>query len=268
MSGSERIALIGWGAIGSRVAGLLLKRKCPVDIVAVAVRDRSRSREGLPDGALLIDDPQDLAATQASLVIEMAGRSSVIPYGMAALSHGMDFAVSSTSAFVEAGRLEELQALAAQKGCKLIIPPGALGGIDALAAASRLAVDRVEHRITKPAMAWQGTRAAQLIDLERITEPAVIFSASARDTADAFPQNANVAVITALAGIGLDQTQVTLVADPDAESNLHEIFAEGAFGTMQLRFENAPLRTNPKSSEMTALSLVRLIENRVGSLVM
>jgi aspartate dehydrogenase len=107
-----------------------------------------------------------------------------------------------------------------------------------------------------------------MVDLDQITEPTVIFSDSARAAADAFPQNANVAVITALAGIGLDQTRVTLVADPDAGSNLHEISASGAFGTMQLRFENAPLSTNPKSSEMTALSLVRMIENRVRSLVM
>jgi len=268
MSGSERIALVGWGAIGSRVAGLLSERKSPVDIAAVAVRDRLVSREGLPDGALLIDDPKDLAATGVTLVVEMAGRASVIPYGMAALSHGMDFAVSSTSAFVEAERFVQLQRLALEKGCKLIIPPGALGGIDALGAAARLDIEWVEHRITKPAKAWQGTRAVQMVDLDQITEPTVIFSDSARAAADAFPQNANVAGITALAGIGLDQTRVTLVADPDAGSNLHEISARGAFGTMQLRFENAPLSTNPKSSEMTALSLVRMIENRVRSLVM
>ncbi|WP_079211312.1 aspartate dehydrogenase [Brucella pituitosa] len=267
MSESERIALIGWGAIGRRVAGLLSRRKCPVEIAAIAVRDRAVIRPDLPQGALLIDDPKDIAATGVTLVVEMAGRSSVFPYGMAALSHGMDFAVSSTSAFVDADCLLQLQRLAAEKRCKLIIPPGALGGIDALGAAARLPVDRVEHRITKPAKAWQGTPAAQLIDLEEISEPTVIFSDSARAAADAFPQNANVAVITALAGIGLDRTRVTLVADPDADSNLHEIFAEGAFGNMQLRFENAPLSTNPKSSEMTALSLVRMIESRVAALV-
>ncbi len=267
MSVSERIALIGWGAIGRRVADLLSKRKCPVEIAAIAVRDATVSRPDLPDGSLLIDDPNHLAATGVTLVVEMAGRSSVFPYGMAALSHGMDFAVSSTSAFVDADCLLQLQRLAAGKGCKLIIPPGALGGIDALAAAARLPVERVEHRITKPAKAWQGTRAAQLIDLEEITRSTVIFSDNARVAADAFPQNANVAVITALAGIGLDRTRVTLVADPDADSNRHEIFAEGSFGTMHMRFDNTPLSTNPKSSEMTALSLVRMIENRVAALV-
>jgi len=267
MSGSEKIALIGWGAIGRRVADLLKERNCGVEIAVVAVRDSSVSRPGLPQGAALIDDPADLAATGVALVVEMAGRASVLPYGVAALSQGMDFAVSSTSAFVEDGCFLQLQSLAAENGCKLIIPPGALGGIDALAAASRLPVERVEHRITKPAKAWRGTRAAQLAELDAITRPTVLFSDSARAAADAFPQNANAALITALAGAGPDRTRVTLIADPAARLNVHEIIAEGAFGNMHLRFENAPLSTNPKSSEMTALSLVRMIENRTAAVV-
>lgn len=41
----------------------------------------------------------------------------------------------------------------------------------------------------------------------------------------------------------------------------------GAFGKLELRLENEALKSNPKSSEMTALSLVRLIENSVAPLV-
>ncbi len=103
--------------------------------------------------------------------------------------------------------------------------------------------------------------------LDEISEATVFFTDTARNAADAFPQNANAAVITSLAGIGLDRTRVTLVADPAARLNMHEIIAEGDFGRMHLRFENGPLATNPKSSEMTALNLVRSIENRVATTV-
>lgn len=262
---SESIVLIGWGAIGKRVAALLAERKSPVKIGAVAVRDRSVTRDGLPVSAILIEDPAELAATGARLVVEVAGRPSVLPWGEAALSAGMDFAVSSTSAFVDDAIFQRLKDIAAIRGAKLIIPPGALGGIDALSAANRLTIASVEHRIIKPAKAWAGTQAAQLIPLDEITEATTFFTDTARKAADAFPQNANVAVITSLAGIGLDRTRVSLIADPAARLNMHEIIAEGDFGRMHLRFENGPLATNPKSSEMTALNLVRLIENRVAT---
>ena len=88
-----------------------------------------------------------------------------------------------------------------------------------------------------------------------------------RSVANAFPQNANVAVISALAGIGLERTTIALVADPGARMNRHSIVAEGDFGRMAIRLDNRPLATNPKSSEMTALSLVRMIEARLGGLV-
>lgn len=264
MSGYETIALIGWGAIGKRVADILYERKSPIKIGAVGVRDISLSREGLPVGAMLIEDPTELASTGASLIVEVAGRSSVLPWGKAALSQGKDFVVSSTSAFVDDMVFLELKQIATKSGARLIIPPGALGGIDSLSAAGRLTITSVEHRIIKPAKAWAGTMAAQLVPLDEINEATVFFTDNARAAADAFPQNANVAVITSLAGIGLDRTRVTLVADPFAHLNTHEIIAEGAFGRMHLRFENCPLASNPKSSEMTALNLVRVIENRIA----
>jgi predicted dinucleotide-utilizing enzyme len=70
-----------------------------------------------------------------------------------------------------------------------------------------------------------------------------------------------------LAGIGLERTHVELVADPAAGGNGHQLSASGAFGKLDIAIENRPLAANPKSSEMTALGLVRLIENRVRPLV-
>lgn len=268
MSESEAICLVGWGAISQRVAALLAERGSRFEIAAVAVRDPTRGREDLPAGARLIAQPGDLTATGATLVIEAAGRDSVLPFGRAALSAGMDFAVSSTSALIDEAALSELIALAETKGRQLLVPPGALGGVDALAAASRLNLTDVEHRIVKPPRAWHGTVAETLCDLDELQAPFAFFEGSAREAADRFPQNANVAVITSLAGIGIDRTRVTLVADPSARLNAHEIRAEGDFGLLEIRLQNRPLATNPKSSEMTALNIVRMIENRAAGLVL
>jgi len=268
MSGSElRLVLVGWGAIGSRVAALLAARAAPVRIVAVAVRDAAEPRDGLPLDARLISAPVELDGLDADLMVEAAGRGSVGPWGRAALSRGWDVAISSTSALTDAYLLAELRGLAEANAAQLLIPPGALGGIDALSAASRLGLAKVRHEIVKPALAWAGTGAERSCDLAALSEPVTFFEGTARAAADAFPQNANVAVISAMAGIGLDRTIVALTADPTARLNRHSITAEGDFGAMTITLENRPLATNPKSSEMTALSLVRMIENRKGGLV-
>lgn len=267
MSTVETICLVGWGAIGQRVAALLKARGASARIAGIAVRDPKEVEGTMPDGAVHLASPEALAATGATLVVEAASRESVLPYARAALAAGMDFAVTSTSALVDVSVLDELVELARRNGRKLIVPPGALGGIDALSAASRLGLDSVEHVITKPASAWLGTQAEQLCRLTELQEAETFFEGTAAEAATAFPQNANVAATTSLAGIGMQRTRVRLVADPRAVENMHCIQARGPFGTFEIRLQNRPLATNPKSSEMTALNLVRLIENRSSALV-
>ncbi len=267
MARRVRLVLVGFGAIGGAVARLLAARGAPVDLVAVALRDGSRARPDLPAGVPVLTDPADLPATGADLVVEAAGRDAVAPWALAALAAGIDVAVSSTSAFADGGLLDELSARARSSGAQLIVPPGALGGIDALAAAGRMGPVSLTHRIVKPPRAWAGTEAESLCDLAALTAPATFFEGSAGAAAARFPQNANVALIAALAGPGPEAARVALIADPAATANRHEIAAAGDFGRMTLAFENAPLPDNPKSSAMTALSLVRLIENRAAPVV-
>lgn len=264
MSGSSplRLVLVGWGAIGARVTELLAARGAPVVLAGIA----RRGGDG-PQGVPVITDPAQLAALSPDLVVEAAGRAAVAPWGRAALAAGADYAPCSTSAFVNDMLLPELVALAQRHGRQVIIPPGALGGMDALAAASRLGLDSVRHEVVKPPAAWRGTEAEVLCDLSTLTAPFAFFEGTARDAAARFPQNANVALISALAGMGPDRTTVALVADPAAARNLHRVVAMGDFGRMEIVLENRPLAANPKSSELTALSLVRLVENRAGALV-
>jgi len=264
--GRLRLAFVGWGAIATRVAELLVERQAPVAIVAIAVRDAGRARRDLPAGARLISDPGELAGLDLDMVIEAAGRASVPVWGEAALRHAGRFVVSSTSAFCDDALLARLTGIAREAGSQIVVPPGALGGMDALTAASAVRIDEVVHSIVKPPHAWRGTGAETLLDLDALTQQEIFFSGTAREAADAFPQNANVAVISALAGIGLDRTRVELVADPGVSRNSHRLSASGAFGRMEMLFENEPLKTNPKSSEMTALNLVRLVENLVAPL--
>jgi len=259
-----RLVLVGWGAIGARVGELLGPG---VQIVGVALRDISRARDGLPEGAQLIDAPAQLAALRPDLVVEVAGRAAVLSWGMAALAAGADFAPASTSALLDADCLTALERAALASGRQVLICPGAIGGIDALAAAARLPLEHVTHDIIKPPAAWRGTEAETLCDLTGLTAAHVFFEGMADQAALRFPQNANVAAISALAGLGPVRTWVRLVADPGAARNRHSIRARGDFGTLSVDLENRPLHANPKSSELTALALLRLIRSRLPGLV-
>lgn len=260
-----RLALIGWGSLARAAVALL--EDVDVELVAVAVRPTSGECIDLPSTALVIGDPAELAATRPDVVAEAAGRGSVAEWGPAALETGADFIVSSTSAFTDERLLDSLKRTAQKNGSRVIIQPGALAGIEALSAARHMGIDTVEHKIIKPPLAWRGTPAETLCDLERIEEPVAFFSANASETASTFPKNANVAMTAALAGIGPDATRITLVAEPGATKNSHELTARGAFGELTVVIANNPLPTNPKTSAMAALSLVRSIENRVSSIV-
>ena len=258
-----RLALIGWGAISRRVAELLLQRVPEhVAIMAVGVRDARRATSAPPD-ARVITTPEELGGLDLDLVLEAASRDAVGPWGGWALRHTPALVVTSTSAFCDPELLNRLVRLAEEHGSQLILPPGALAGIDALSAASTLQLDSVLHRIVKPPAAWRGTAAESLTALNNLTQATTFFSGTAREAAAQFPKNANSTVITALAGVGLDRTLVELVADPDARENAHRLSVTGAFGKLEILIENRALASNPKSSEMTALSLVRIVENRV-----
>jgi aspartate dehydrogenase len=258
-----RVALIGWGSINRRVAELLsLRQPRDVAVVAIGTRDPTRMA-AIPANAKVLTTPEELAELDVEVVMEAASRDAVALWGEWALRRARAFVVASASALCDTELLERFMQLAQDHGSQLILPPGALAGMDALSAAAILQLDSVVHRIIKRPEAWRGTAAESLTTLQGLTRAVTFYAGTAREAATRFPKNANVAVICALAGVGLDRTRVELIADPGAPGNVHQLSAVGDFGKLEVTIENRPLASNPKSSEMAALSLVRIVENRV-----
>ncbi|THT96157.1 aspartate dehydrogenase [Lampropedia puyangensis] len=262
-----RIALIGFGAIGSAAAELLQNTngleisavvmpgesaQCPPDVLQRlhALAPRAQIYERVPEAGI-------------DLVVEAAGHQALIEHVLPALLRGQSCMVASIGALSHPGLAEQLQQAAEQGGSKLELIAGAIGAIDALAAARIGGLDQVLYTGRKPPLAWLGTPAEQSCDLNALAQELVIFSGTAREAATQFPKNANVAATVALAGLGLDSTLVRLVADPAVQENIHTVQAQGAFGQFELSMRNTPLTANPKTSAQTVYSLVRAIRNRV-----
>lgn len=284
---AERIALIGYGAIGAAVHRLL-RAEAPggSEVIAVLLRPNSdwlkrgasdaaappigdsTARPAAPGQPLFCADLARLLDCRPSLVVECAGHAAVDQHSEAVLAAGCDLMIVSIGALAQTARYDRLRALAARYDRQIVLPSGAIAGIDWLAAAQRSGLDRVTYRSRKPPSAWRGTPAESLVDLDAIDQARTFFSGNARDAALQYPQNANVAATVALAGVGFEATEVQLIADPRAEGNLHEIEASGAVGTLALRVLGAPDPNNPKTSMMTAFSVTRAIINRTAALAL
>ncbi len=258
-----RIALVGCGAIGTSVLELL-RGDPALKVVAIVV-----PAEGIAAAQKVAPDAQVGSAVPADgidLVVETAGHAAIEQHVLPALARGTPCVVASVGALSAAGFAEKLEAAAVAGHTQVQLIPGAIGGIDALAAARIGGLSSVRYTGRKPPQAWKGTPAEQGRNLDTLAHETVIFEGSAREAALLYPKNANVAATVSLAGLGLDQTLVRLIADPATTENVHTVEAEGAFGSFALTMRNKPLAANPKTSALTVYSAVRALRNRVAPL--
>jgi aspartate dehydrogenase len=174
--------------------------------------------------------------------------------------------VTSVGALTDAPLLQRLERASRTHMGKLMIPAGAIAGVDALAAARYGGLERVRYSSRKAPEAWRGTPAEKMCDLGALRGPTEFYTGAAGEAARLFPQNANVAATVALAGLGFERTEVSLSADTGAPGNVHVIEAEGAFGKLRIEVEGRPLAENPKTSTLAALSVLRAIHNRIDAI--
>lgn len=264
---SLSVCLVGYGAIGQAIVQRLAGHaRLKISHVVVRAERVAQIQATLPAGIQAVSQvPHDVR-----LVLECAGHSALHAHVLPALARGVDCAVLSVGALSAIGLPEALQEAASQGGAQLHLLPGAIGGIDAIAAAKQAGLTMVRYTGRKPPLAWKGTPAELQFDLQALAntqQSATIFQASARQAATQYPKNANVAATISLAGLGLDATQVRLIADGTQTENVHEIEIEGAFGQMKLEMRNQPLPDNPKTSMLTVLSALRFLNGRVADVV-
>ncbi len=260
----QKIALIGYGAIAGYVAERL---SGDVDLVISHVICRAgredAARAALGCGALPVTEAAALS-DDVRAVLDCAGHAGLHQHGEAVLRRGIDLISVSNGALADAEFALALEQAARDGGARLRLLPGAIGAIDALSAAAVGGLEGVRYTGRKPPAGWAGSAAAGVLDLDNLSEAAAHFEGSARDAALRYPKNANVAATVALAGIGMDATEVVLIADPALSANRHEIEAWGAFGRFSFTIDGNALPGRPSSSALTAMSAVHALRGLVA----
>lgn len=243
-----RLLVVGCGAIGTVVAHEA-RRLRHVEDVALADVDAPRAASlAAATGARVVSLDQGLA--EADLVVECASQAAVREIGPAALAAGCDLVVVSVGALLDSALRERLVAAAAKTGARILLPSGAIGGLDALRAAAVGGLDDVTLTTAKPPDSLG-------LENEEIHDPVTLFDGAASEAVRRFPKNVNVAAAIALAAGR--EPRVRIVADPSLRRNTHTIEARGAFGRFTFKIENEPFPENPATSRLAADAVVALL---------
>jgi aspartate dehydrogenase len=267
--GEMRVAVVGLGAIGRAVAEALDRGINGLVLTAVSAQNPEKHRDFL---AKLSKAPAVLPieelSTAADIVIECAPaallRAIVAPF----VAKGKTAIVLSAGALLEH---EDLIQLAKENGGQIVVPTGALIGLDAVTAAAEGTIHSVRMVTRKPVKGLIGAPyiVENNIDIENISKPLKIFDGTAREAAKGFPANLNVAVAVSLAGIGPDRTKLEIWADPALTRNTHSIEVDSDSASFSMSIRNIP-SDNPKTGRITALSVIAYLRKqgsalRVGS---
>jgi len=259
------VGLLGCGAIGSELALAVVEgRAGDARLVGLFDQDGARAAAlaaSLPVSVACCDDFEEFRATEGMrLVVECASRSAVRALAPRVLEAGLDLLVISSGGLAEPTFFRQVSHLAVENGCRLVVPSGALGGIDAVRAARGL-LDEVSLTTTKRPAALSGAPGYRAWEGKNLTEPTVVFEGSALEAIDLFPANVNVGITLSLAGIGPERTRIRIVADPASSGNVHEVVARGAFGVASFRLENQPHVTNARTSYLAVLSAIEALRS-------
>jgi aspartate dehydrogenase len=246
-----KVGIVGMGVIGTHIAKAIDSGIPGVTLAGVSVRTAA-SAGAYPSFAL------DELIRRSDLVVEAATQAALRAFGPAVLEAGRHLMVLSVGALV--GVLGDWARIAERRGCRILVPSGAIAGLDGMKGAREGAVTAVTMETRKPPRGLAGAPyiEQQRIDLAAIREETLIFEGPATEAVRAFPANVNVVAALSLAGLGPERTRIKLFAVPGQQRNQHRITVEGEFGRLRIEVENVPSE-NPRTGKLSYLSAIAML---------
>jgi aspartate dehydrogenase len=263
----KRVGIIGYGSIGKEIIAATSRNEIP-NARIVALFDKESTvfnKVDYDNGELnLFSDFDEFynsdIYSNIDIIIECASKGAIKEYGKKIIDSKKDLIVLSVGAFSDEKYLIELQNLSNLNNTKILIPSGAIAGLDSIRSVKKY-LNILTIVTTKNPKSLIGAPyfKSSKIRIDEILKETVLFEGNAVDAIELFPANVNVAVSVALAGIGLVKTQVKIVADPTLSVNKHEIVGEGTFGKIQIVVQNIPSPSNPRTSYLASLSAIECL---------
>lgn len=255
-----RVAVLGCGAIGSTVAAALLDGRVDNAVLSGVVVRRPDAPEAAAFPIFSLED----AISCSDLIVECAGMKAVRTQGIQVVKAGVDLLISSVGALADAPFRHQITTGGPGR---CFITAGAMGGLDALSAASRdggLSTLRLVTTKTPQAVVQPWMSATDRKILMESTSPTIVFSGTVHEAIALFPRSLNVAVTLALTTDLWDELIVTMVADPEAILTTHAVSASGSSGDYEFTMRHRPHPKNPATSGVVPAALLHDIERRAA----
>jgi aspartate dehydrogenase len=264
------VAIGGLGFIGRRVAEELVRGIPGLGLSAVAARDTAKAERTLREiGAAVPILPLGALASHADIVVECVPAAHFAEIAAPTIEAGRTLVPLSVGALLTHWHLVER---ATETGARILVPTGALLGLDAVRAAAEGEIFNVTMVTRKPPGGLEGAPYLKErgISLKGLNTAMKVFDGTAREGARGFPANVNVAAALSLAGIGPDRTRLEIWADPAAERNIHTIEVDADSTRFTMTIAGVPSLENPRTGKLTPLSVIALLRGlfsplRVGS---
>src|SRR5881409_833668 len=265
MPSPMNVGVVGLGAIGRAVCRALDEGIPGLRLSGATARDREKAERFLkglrsPAPFLSLDDLIDASG----LVVEASTQKHLEEIAPKTLKAGRDLVVLSCGGLL--GRQDWVD-LAETNRCRILVPSGAIAGLDGVKGARIGPITSVTMESRKPPRGLAGAPwiEQQRIDLDAITRETLIFEGTATEACQAFPANVNVVAALSLAGIGPEKTRIRIFASPEQPLNRHRITVQGEFGRLSIEIENVPSE-NPRTGKLSYLSTIAFLRDLSATL--
>ena len=268
MSVEYSVGIIGLGAIGLQIGKTIDKGHIPnLSLVAISSKNMAKAKQNVA----LFEKPPSVTSIEetvqcADVVIECAPATIFEKVANLTIKAGKILIPASVGALLPRMHLVDE---AKKTGAKIIVPTGALIGLDAVRAAAEGTIQSITLKTRKPPNGLAGAPhlVENNISVENLKEAKLVFEGSARDGAKGFPANVNVAAALSLAGLGPDETTLQIWADPSIDRNMHTITVEADSARFTMSIENIPTEENPRTGKITALSIIATLRRLTAPII-
>lgn len=256
-----KLALMGAGYLNEIVANALKNDSLPeYELVGVLGRDASRTEAfAKRHNCKACTDIQELMDLQPDITAEAASPQAIIDYTETVLKSGSDLVVLSIGAFADADLYDKVKETARENNQKIYIASGAVGGFDVLRTAALMSPIKATMTSMKAAgsLYYSPLYKEGLMDIK---EPERVFTGNTKEAIEMLPFHFNVAVATALASAGPEETTMNIDVVPNFRGDQYKIEVQGQEVATDLNIYSS-------NCNIAGWSVVAVLQNIVSPIV-
>jgi len=264
---SLAVAVGGLGSVGTPVVQALARGIEGLSLTAVSAKKPENALRRLKEMGIAVPVVElDELGVRADIVVECLPPECFENIARPAIRHGCTLLISSVGQLL---LYPDLVEIAKKNLTRILVPSGALAGLDGVRACAETTIHSVRLVSRKPPCSFAKAAFVRRsgIRLDELNAPLKVFEGNAAEAIANFPANANVAVALALAGIGPQRTAVEIWADPNIDRNIHRVEVESELGRLTATVEGVPSAENAGSSRFAGPSLVATLRKITNALV-